>query len=438
MAVQNRSKRVAVIGAGLAGLTAGVALTEAGAAVTVFDPAPAGGKARTVEAGPGWRVEWGPHFVTHRGHAVFALAQRMGLGDQLQKLGAEAGARYLLRGGRLKKLGLFGGGLRLRELWEVARGFFRRIPLDPEMTMEDWGRRQFGPAFAAGPLSAMTTGIWASPPSHVAFFHALPTMAAAISRAGTPWAGFRSLPPPARPAGTYAFRDGMGTLTTALAARCGALLPATIRALRARGNGYTVASAEGELDVDAVVLATDATDAAALLGPLAPVATDALAAIRYAPLAVVHWMAPDVTFPRGFGWLAPPDERAGVLGTIQVSDLVASRCPPGSRSFATMVGGNWAPDDVNLGDDALRERVVSRMGTIQGRPVTPTALTVVRHPRAVALPGPGHGARVKQVLNNLPVGVALAGAWTGSGAMPDAVQSGQAAAERILGQWGQG
>ena len=71
---------------------------------------------------------------------------------------------------------------------------------------------------------------------------------------------------------------------------------------------------------------------------------------------------------------------------------------------------------------------------LTGRPVTLTGLHLVRHPRAVAVPTLGTAARLSALC--VPDGLALAGAWMGSGAMEDAARSGTEAAERLAARFG--
>ena len=75
--------RVAIVGAGMAGLSAAVDLLDAGAAVVLVDAAPrAGGKVVT-ERVDGFTIEHGPDsFVSYR-PAAAELAGRFGLGEQI-------------------------------------------------------------------------------------------------------------------------------------------------------------------------------------------------------------------------------------------------------------------------------------------------------------------------------------------------------------------
>ncbi|MGB8858489.1 MAG: FAD-dependent oxidoreductase, partial [Ilumatobacteraceae bacterium] len=71
---------VAVVGAGLAGLTAARCVLASGRSVTVLDPQPAGGRGRTDDRG-GFLFNSGPHALYLGGQAVSVLA---GLGIRPQ------------------------------------------------------------------------------------------------------------------------------------------------------------------------------------------------------------------------------------------------------------------------------------------------------------------------------------------------------------------
>lgn len=435
---------VAVIGAGLAGLSAAVYLRRAGLTVRVYDPAPPGGKARTLEPVPGWRVEWGPHSFTSRAYALFDLAEVLGLGDRPVRLGAAAGARYLVRGGRLRRAP-FGGAIRMGEGFGLLRGLFRRVADVPGESVRAWGARRFGEPFAAGPLDAMMTGIWASDPATIEMSAAFPTVSALVRSEGTVFRALRELrrltqrvqaTGAGRTAGTWGFPRGMGELADAARVFLGddALhaVPVTALVDAPQASGYTLTTPAGVFHARAVVIATEAPAAARLLTGLAPDAAIALGEVRYAPLVVAHWLAPDAAFPRAFGYLAPAEERQGVLGALFVSDLYPERAPVGYRSFATMIGGGLHPEELHLPVDEIERRLRHEHQRLTGRAVTIANLHVVRHPNAVAPPLLGHADRMDRIRSALPAGLHVAGSWCGAGAMDDAVQSGRDVALQVL------
>lgn len=453
---QDVPANVTIVGAGLAGLAAALRLEAAGATVRVVDPLPPGGKARTIEVAPGWTVERGPHSFTSRAEPLFTLAAEVGLAEGapggVARVGAQGHARYLARGGRLRKAGPKPGALTLGEMFGVLRGIFRSVPESaPDATVEDWLACRFGRSFAQGPAAAFTVGIWGARPSEVEMAAAFPAIVEALRGGGSILSALlrarreaREHPAtgPKRPSGTWGFAGGMGALTEAAARRLGAgvFVQARVTGLTRLGDGWRV-EAEGDVwSTDAVVIATEAPVAADLLATIAPDVVAPLRAIRYSPLLVAHWMSPaDASgLPHGFGWLAPPSEGRGALGSIFVSDLRPAAVPAGMRSFATMFGGTPRPEDARLGDQEVRARLLTELRGLTGQEPTLAGLHVIRHPAAVPIPAPGHQRRVAAAQAALPRGLALAGAWCGMGAMHEAIRAGVAAAERLAPDGGGG
>jgi oxygen-dependent protoporphyrinogen oxidase len=413
--------RAAVVGAGLGGLSAAIRLQQAGHDVVVFDPEP-GGKARTMEPMPGWKIEWGPHSFTGRAEGVFALADAVGVRDQVIPLGAAAKARFLVRDGQLRKAPM--GALRLSEWWGLLRGLFRRVADVPGESVRDWIARRLGDAFADGPADALLTGIWATDPREIDMDVGFPNLARAVREAGSIWSARTRFGKGA--SGTWGFADGMGVLTSAARSKLDVRAVA-VRSMAPASKGWTLTLDGGQDTFDAVILAAEAPACARLL----PI--PALDEIRYAPMAVAHWMSPDAAFPVGFGFLAANSERRPVLGTIFVSDLFPTRAPTGMRSFATMIGGARHPEDATIEEAEARSRVAAEHRALTGKDVQFSGFHLVRHVAAVAPPRLGHADRLARVRVALPPGVDVAGAWVAGGAMDDAVRAGFDAADRTSG-----
>lgn len=117
--------RVAVVGAGIAGLSAAYDLLQAGAEVTVLEAEPrAGGVIVTDHPAPGWVVEGGPDSVLAGDAAVPGLATELGIADRLIGQTARgssvwngAALRPLADGEAAKLLGIEASGP------EIATGF---------------------------------------------------------------------------------------------------------------------------------------------------------------------------------------------------------------------------------------------------------------------------------------------------------------------------
>lgn len=412
--------RVVVVGGGLAGLTAAIAANDVGHAVTLVDEAELGGKAQTIEAAPGWRVERGPHSFTGRADALRGLVDRLGLGARVEPTAPAARSRFLVRGGALVR-----AGPGLLASWAVISGMFKRVEDADDASVWDWFAARLGPAFADGPLGAMCAGIWATDPRRVEMAAGFPTIHALVrqqgSIAGAALARERSA------TGTFTVHGGLGAIAGAARAALGPsrVHGGRVSGVRRAGASWIVTVDAVEIPADHVIVACDAGRAGDLLAGVAPAACAALAEVEYAPLLVAHWLAKDARYPAGFGFLAEPASRIGSLGTLFVSDALPGRAPAGSRSFASMFA------DPRATDDEARATVEAEHEALTGARVTLDGLHVIRHPRAVALPAPGHAARVARVRAGLPAGLHVAGSYLGGGAMDDAVRSGTVAAGEL-------
>ncbi len=428
------STRVVIVGGGLAGLSAAVHARAGGAEVTLVDPGPLGGTARTAEPAPGWRIETGPHTFTARCPSLLALITALGLRDDVVPLGSAAKARFLRRNGKLKANA---GALGLGEVFALVRGLFARANTADDASIREWVAARFGERVADEVVGAMVTGIWASLPEEVEMASAFPAVAAAVKAHGTAFsaamAARRKAEPSPLPGGTWTVKGGLGRIGERAEQQLGGQrLRATADSIRREGDEWVVATSSGELRADRVIVALPAWRAAPLLEEVAPNAAAALAGIEYSPILGAHWTSRDCAFPVGFGYLASKVEKAPVLGMLFTSDLFPDRVPAGARGGATLLGGTREPVAVELSEAEVRRRILAEHQTLTGKAMTLDTLTLVRHPYAVAVPAPGHAALRARVHAALPTGLRLAGAWDGSGAMEDAARSGQDAARAAL------
>ena len=192
---------------------------------------------------------------------------------------------------------------------------------------------------------------------------------------------------------------------------------------------------------DAVIVATTTHHAALLLDGLAPELATELRQIEYASSAIVvtgHRLA-DVAHPLdSFGLVVPHRERRRILATSFSSRKFPKRAPAGSVLLRTFVGGAMQPELNDLPDDELLRIVQSELNELLGVRGEPELSLVVRYPRAMPQYHVGHLDRVARIeaLTARHSGLALAGnAYRGVG-IPDAIQSGESAAERTLAKLG--
>ncbi len=193
---------VAVVGAGIAGLTAAFLLSEH-ANVTVFEKSNrAGGWIDTVEK-EGFLIERGPR-ILRQSDTLTELAQKLGLA--LEVLPPQR--RYIYRGGRLHKIALWKYPGLLKDLFCK--------PVDYEESIGAFSRRHFGERATEELVDPMVMGIFGGDKELLSFGDCFPKLKALEQRYGSLIKGMIKERTPHH---LVRFPGGMKSLVEALKAR---------------------------------------------------------------------------------------------------------------------------------------------------------------------------------------------------------------------------
>jgi oxygen-dependent protoporphyrinogen oxidase len=448
---------VLVVGAGAAGLAAARTLHAAGREVLVVEAADRpGGVVRTREV-DGYRVECGPNTLRVSAPAL-ALLRACGLEARLRAASPASRRRCLVRGGRPVPLPLGPLALARTPLLSV-RGKLRLLgePFvrggDPtEESAAGFARRRLGSEAARALVEPFLVGIYAGDAEELGADAVFPSLAALERRHGSIARGLAvqalarllagGAGSPRGLAGSFSTDAGLGPLAGDLAAGLGDALRLRTRALALARDGAgwraELAGPDGEQKIGAraVLVATPAAEAAALLGALDPALGTALAAFAYAPIAAVAFGA-DPAGARepieGFGFLVPRGEDPDLLGCLFMSRLFPGRAPAGRELLHCMLGGRRRPELLDLPDDRLVERARESLIRILGLRGEVRAVSVVRWPRAVPQPGRDQLRRAAAVraLAADAGPLRLAGAYLDGVSLADTLASGAAAAAAL-------
>jgi oxygen-dependent protoporphyrinogen oxidase len=445
--------RVAVVGAGVTGLTAAYRLVRAmgeDADVAVFESnEQPGGKIRTVEVG-GVRVEAGADsFVVRKPWAV-DLCNELGLEDRLVVPGA-AGA-YVWTGGRMRPFpprSAFGipshvGDLlrwngiplpaRLRAALDVYRPARRGEADEPLGQL--LGRR-LGRRAAEIMVEPLLAGLHAGDPDRLGTAATFPELAQWERGHGSLIRGARAALK-AGPGGAPMFATvwgGLNGLIDALISRLGPErlhLGTAVRGVRSEGGRYLLQTDSGDVDANAVVLAVPAFESSLLLSHVNADVARGLASIPYGSTAVVVLVYPEGTadrLPDGTGFVTPIGQ-----GTITACTWLSRKWPteePGSRAvLRCFVGRAGSEEALDLPDDRLVEIVRAESEESVPMPVPPEATEVIRWPRAMPQYEVGHLDRVAGIDRALLAtpGIFVSGsAYRGVGIADCIRQAGEAA-----------
>lgn len=412
--------RVAVVGAGLAGLAVAHAIRrnasrdgfEVDVAVFEATERPGGMLGTTREAG--YVVEWGANaFRSGRGPCA-DLVDALGLRERVVEAERAAGRRYIVHGGKLHLLP--SGPISLLEFQPLTpEGRFRILAepihaerVDHEETVHAYAARHIGEEAATVLLGSMVRGVYGGDARRLSVDAAFPEMRA-MERAHrslvvAALAGMKERAKAAKT--TWSFDGGLGVLIDALAEDLGSALrlqaPVSSLTVDRDGFGLSVAgptSARGRERADQVVFALPPQRTASLLASLAPVATTSLEAIPEVPIAMVAMAFDADAFdvaPDGFGFLVAPGESLPVLGVLIESNVFPMHAPDGQVLLRAIVGGAAMPDVEQRDDADVLAAALDAVELAWGRRASPLATWVRRQRRGIPQYELGHLDRVAQ------------------------------------------
>lgn len=447
-----------VVGAGVSGLTTAFRLARQGLRVVVLEVAPRPGGAIGSRRRDGVLYELGPNSGLDTTPLIDELLADAGIRSERLEASAAAARRYVLRDGALIALPTSPGaflGTRLvswrAKLALLREPFVAPAPPDVEETVADFVRRRLGAEFLDYAIEPFVAGIYAGDPETLSVPAAFPRLAALEHKYGSLIRGQilgarerrRSADKAKNAAASFSFRDGMQTLTDALARALPVECGVRVAAVRRDIGGFVVDCERGSAGAlerfqrraRVVVLAVPAYAAARIVEPVDADAARALAAIAYPPVAVVAaaYRRGDVTHPLdGFGFLAPKKEGAPVLGTLFSSTMFENRAPQGTVLLTTFVGGQRSPELARAPQDQIAATVQRALAQYVGA-ATPLWSVVTRWPQAIPQYTLGHRERIAAVerAEAAAPGLYFCANWRGGVSIGDCIKSGHAMAERI-------
>jgi protoporphyrinogen/coproporphyrinogen III oxidase len=453
------SRRIAVVGGGIAGLAAALRLRDRlgrSVEITVWDKDDrVGGKLHTGTVA-GVAAEFGAETFLMRDpeggeSAAVELARRF----ELELLHPEPvppalvvdGALHPIPGGTL--LGVPGDLEKVAAVAAVDPGRDRAggrpvLAAGEDVTVGELVRARLGSQVVDRLVDPMLGGVYAGRADQLSLAATMPGLAAACRTEPTLTAAVQTALAAARNRTVgpvfATVRGGMERLVAAVASASGARLRLRrpVRELSPTGGGWrlVVGSTRDPESVtaDAVVLALPAGSAARLLADVELVAAERLAQLRYASVALVTLVLPPGTsLPERSGLLVPATEartiKAATFFTRKWPHLAAGDGPVVVRASV----GRFGEEQVlRLLDSELARVAHADLSAILGQPLpAPLEVHVRRWGGALPQYGPGHLELVRQVRAALPAGLALAGAGYDGIGIPACVRSGQRAADAV-------
>jgi oxygen-dependent protoporphyrinogen oxidase len=451
---------IAIVGAGIAGLTAAHRLKRKGYRVVVYEASErAGGVIRT-ERRDGYLAELGPNSMSGAGGPVAELFTQLGLDAARVEAQREAKKRYIVRKAKLVALPTSPSQLLTTRLLSngAKLAIFGEPMVEPgdspmEESVATFVRRRFNQEVLDYVVNPYIGGIFAGDPEQLSARHALPRLHDLEHTHGSVMKALGQMLRAGRgPGGPHgptllSFAGGLQEIPEAFARelRAELRLKASVTQIRRGPKGWTVSAAYQASELyDGVIYAAPAHCAAEL--ELAFEGGDrvkTLASIDHPPVAVLAlgFRREDVAHKLdGFGFLVPDVERRNVLGAVFSSSVFPGRAPQGHVLLTAFVGGVRNPDLANADLSTLTARVLDDLRLLLGVRGEPTFRAFHLWPKAIPQYALSYG-RFKEIMDDTErrnPGLALAGSYREGVALGEVMAAAGQAAERVAAQIGVG
>ncbi|HZL77856.1 MAG TPA: protoporphyrinogen oxidase [Candidatus Limnocylindrales bacterium] len=462
-------KSVAIIGAGITGLTAAFYLKRQGVPVTVYE---AGGRVGGVIQSirkDGFLAEFGPNTILETSPKIAQLVRDAGLESRKLATDPKAEARYVVRYGRpIEMPGSVPGFFTTKLFTAKAKLAVLREPfIKPrrdgvEESIAQFVVRRFNQEFLDHAIDALVAGIYAGDPHKLSLPHAFPKLKALEDNYGSMIKGQLFGARDRKKSGEvakdrapkFSFDEGLQVLPDTLAAQLGDSLKLNtpVTTLTQTSDGWRVTTAGGEVEHSAVIYCGTAHRLAELVicrTGVAPVSNvlkangdrrDAcptvFSEISYPPVAsvVLGFRREDVTHScAGFGMLIPKIEGFKILGTIFSSALFPNRAPAGHLLLTSYIGGARYPELAALPPEKLVKLVLADLRVLLGVKGKPTFVYTAFWPKAIPQYNVGYG-KYRKLLSDIESKAPklfFAGHYRDGVSLGDSIVSGVNIAERV-------
>ncbi|MFZ6004242.1 MAG: protoporphyrinogen oxidase [Actinomycetota bacterium] len=450
---------VVVVGGGITGLAAARDLARAGARVTLVDPASPGGKVRTSPFDGALLDESADAFLARVPDAV-ELCRELGIQGDLVAPGARRayvwsrGALRLLPEGQVLGVPtdldeLAGSGILSPEGLARAR-LDLEVPMqapEDDVTIGALMRTRLGDEVADRLVDPLVGGINAGDTDHLSLAATVPQLdAAARSGASSLIEACRAqraaVTDPSAPV-FFAPRTGMGALVDAVHGDASAsglvTVCGTAVGLERDGSRWRVSLLDGHvMRAAAVIIATPAGVASALVGRHAPLAGSLLSDIPYASVAMISIAVDRSAVDRdldGSGFLVPRVESRAITACSWASSKWPHLAGGDAVWLRTSVGRDGDDRGTKLDDETLVQATLTDLADTMSLRGAPREVRVTRWPASLPQYRPGHLGRVAQIETDLasamPSVVVTGAAFRGLG-VPACIRQGRAAAQKVL------
>ena len=454
-------KRIAIIGGGIAGLSAAFYLEKARRAGAnlqwvLFEKSDRLGGVIETERRDGFVIEAGPDSFLSIKPDASRLCQELALGDQLIPSNDATRKTYILVKGKLVPIP---HGLEFMvptRVWPMITtplfSFKTKLRMATEMfsaarkdasdeSVGDFVRRHFGQEMVDRVAEPLLAGVYGGNAERLSIRAVLPRFAEMERQHGSlVRATLRAKAlarPGAKPQPLFtSLKNGMQQMVDAFIA---ALPQVSIRmrqqnlSLRPASDDWQIESAVLSERFQEVLLAVPAPAAAGLLRQFPPALIEGLAKIEYTSTAAVALAYDQAELPAGHGFLVPRSENRKIMACTFVHKKFAHRAPDDKKLLRCFFSSSRMPDLLTHSDEQLQQIAQQELREILGLKTEPRFARTFRWDRAMAQYETGHLDRVaemEKIIAEMPGFHIIGNSFHGIG-VPDCIKSARLAVEQI-------
>ncbi|MCD6178555.1 MAG: protoporphyrinogen oxidase [Bacteroidales bacterium] len=444
-------KRVAIIGAGITGLTTAFYLKKAGIPFTVFEKSDKLGGVMQSKTDGTFLYETGPNsgvishaeiadlFCELEGKCELELAN-----DSSEKrLIWKNGKWHPLPSGLLSAIGtpLFKFSDKLRVLGEP----FRKKGSNPNEDLASLVKRRLGNSFLDYAIDPFILGIYAGDPAYIVPKYALPKLynleqdygsfiGGAIKKARIP----KTENDKKASRKIFSTKGGLGKLISALVEEVGKENIFTKTKVEIIDNAFTVLE-NGKKQQFSQIVYTGTSKRLSNLMPfinkdtLKPIESLKYAKVVEASIGFKKWEGRELN---AFGGLVPYREDKNILGVLFMSSLFENRAPKGGALFTIFSGGMRKAYLTELPENDLKARIAKDFKEMMGlKDFKPDLFELNYYNQAIAQYGADSEARLASIsqIEKENSGLFLAGSMRDGVGIADRVKQGKEIALKIIG-----
>ena len=449
-------KRIAIIGAGISGLTCALRLEElrkqhrADMEVSVYEAAPRAGGAIETETRDGFTLEKGPDSFISEKPSVLDLCQRLGIDSEVLDTQENNRKAFVIKNGRpirlpdgfyliaptrLASLAFSPLFSPLGKIRIASEFFIPRKKTDTDESIASFVRRRFGQEALERVGQPMIAGVYSGDPEQLSLSSTMPKFRDLESRHGSVIRGLlrnakehhltKKVSGP-RYGLFLSFTGGMETLVSACVTR----LPKENIHLGSRikirsgdmPGKWVVTDLQGrEKSFDAICLSVSAKGASAILKDVDPSIAGKLGELHYESVATLN-----IAYKRtqiahaldSFGLVVPVVEKRSLMACTFTSQKYKGRAPEGTVLLRAFVGGAFGKKFFDMDDAELQKHVSLDLKEFLGISGEPLFCSLSRYPGSLPQYSVGHTEWVAGVDHALQghAGIFLTGAsYRGTG-----------------------